>query len=77
MGNKYSLLIYQKAEQDMKNIFEYISLELSVPNAAINLIERFYDVFENVRYLPLSCHIKYCCKDKNLRKLCIESYIIF
>ena len=79
MENKYSLLIYPKAEQDMENIFEYISLEFSNPIAAINLIEKFYNSLEKVRYFPLSYSLtlSIAVKDKSLRKLCIENYIIF
>lgn len=73
--NKYSLFIYPKAEH-MDMIFGYISQELSTPDVAINLIEKFYSALEYVRFFPLSCPLtsNIALKDNALRKLCVELY---
>ncbi len=79
MKNKFALFIYPKAEKDMEIIFDYISKELSAPDAVINLINKFYISLENVRNFPSSCPItsNSALKDKNIRKLCVDNYIIF
>jgi toxin ParE1/3/4 len=79
MGNRYSLFIYPMAEEDMERIFEYISKDLYAPESAIKLINKFYTALENVRSFPFSfpLTLNIALRDKNIRKLCIESYIIF
>lgn len=79
MENRYSLFIYPKAEQDMERIFEYIAKDLYAPESALNLINKFYAALENIRYFPQSCPLtsNIALKEKNIRKLCVENYIIF
>jgi len=79
MGNRYSLFIYPKAEQDMESIFDYISQDLYAPESAIKIINKFYTALENVRCFPISCPLtsNIAVKDRNIRKLCVENYIIF
>ncbi len=63
----------------MKQIFDYIAVELCNPTAAIEQIDDFEKAFENVCVFPESCPYisnEYV-KDKSLRKLMINNYIAF
>ncbi|MBQ3220946.1 MAG: type II toxin-antitoxin system RelE/ParE family toxin [Clostridia bacterium] len=80
MGNKkYQLKIFPLARLDMEQIFDYIAVELCNPTAAIKQINDFEKALENVCLFPESCPCiknEYV-KDKSLRKLIINSYIVF
>ena len=79
MANKYNLQIFPLAQLDMEQIFEYISVELCNPTAAINQINDFEKAFENVCTFPESCpyiNNEYV-KDKSLRKLIVNNYVAF
>ena len=79
MSERYGLEIFPKAEQDMEDIFSYISHEQYVKEAARNLIEKFNNSLERVRIFPSSCPLarNESILDKSLRKLIVENYIIF
>ena len=79
MANKYNLQIFPLAQLDMEQIFEYISVELCNPTAAINQINDFEKAFDHICNFPESCPYitnEYV-KDKSLRKLIINNYIAF
>ena len=57
---EFSLL----AEKDLDEIFEYISLDLSAPKAALDLIDTIQSAVENVCIFPFSRPLL---KDKVLR----------
>ena len=80
MGNKkYQLKIFPLARLDMEQIFDYIAVELCNPTAAIKQINDFEKAFENVSLFPESCPCiknEYV-KDKSLRKVIINSFIVF
>ena len=79
MGIKCKLNISPLAQADMEKIFEYITVELCNPTAAIGQINDFERALNNVCAFPESC--PYICneyvKDKTLRKLVVNNYIIF
>ena len=78
-NNKYELKIFPLAQLDMKQIFDYIAVELCNPTAAIGQIDDFEKAFENVCVFPESCPYisnEYV-KDKSLRKLVVNNYIAF
>ena len=78
-NNKYELKIFPLAKQDMEQIFEYIAVELCNPTAAIGQINNFEKALENICFFPESCPYisnEYV-KDKTLRKLVVNNYIIF
>ena len=78
-NNKYQLKIFPLAQLDMKQIFDYIALELCNPTAAIGQINDFEKAFENVCAFPEICpyiNNEYV-KDKSLRKLIVNNYIAF
>ena len=79
MAKKYELHIFPLAQSDLEQIFDYISVELRNPSAAIAQIDDFEKAFENVCVFPNSC--PFVCneyvKDKTLRKLVVNNYIAF
>lgn len=63
----------------MEQIFEYISVNLCNPSAALDQINDFEKAFDNVCTFPDSCPLvnnEYV-KDKSLRKLIVNNYIAF
>lgn len=79
MERKFNLNIFPLAQNDMENIFKYIAVDLASPTAANNLIDDFENAFENIRLFPESCPFiqnEYV-KDKTLRKLVVNNYIVF
>ena len=79
MGNKLKLVIYPAAQEDMEQIFSYISEKLYNPTAAIKQIEDFENALDNVCLFPQSCPLtenEYV-KDRTLRKLVVNNYIVF
>lgn len=79
MENDYELSIYPSAQADMEQIFEYISVKLGNPSAALNQINDFEKAFENIRAFPQSCPFvnnEYV-NDRSLRKLIVNNYIAF
>jgi addiction module RelE/StbE family toxin len=79
MTLKFKVVIYPKAKQDMEIIFEYIKESLGSPQAAYNMVEKFYKAIEKASIFPLSCPLtnNEGVKDKTLRKLIVDDYIIF
>lgn len=78
-NKKYQLKIFPKAKLDMEQIFDYIAVELCNPTAAIGQINDFEKAFEKVCIFPEGfpfVNNEYV-KDKSLRKLIVNNYIIF
>lgn len=79
MENKFILKIFPSAQADMEQIFEFISIDLSNPSAALGQINDFEKAFDNICTFPHSCPLinnEYV-KDKSLRKLIVNNYIAF
>lgn len=51
----YKLKISPLAQQDLKQIFDYIAVDLYNPTAAIEQINDFEKAFENICLFPESC----------------------
>ena len=79
MENKKTLKFYPSAERDLEEIFQYISVKLCNPDAALNLINEFGKAFDNICYFPESCPLvnNDIIKDKTMRKLIVNNYIAF
>ncbi len=79
MENKYALIIFPKAAEDIENIFKYISVDLLNPIAASNLIDKFYSKLDNVRHFPKSMPkiSNRVVQNKNIRKLVVDNYVVF
>lgn len=79
MQSEYALNIYPQAVKDMEGIFEYIAVTLCNPTAAAKQIRDFERALNLVRTQPESfpyIRNEYV-KDKALRKLIVNNYIVF
>ena len=79
MADKYSLFIYPHAAKDLESIFDYIYNELHNPTAAYKQIDDFEKALETLCLMPLSCPLvnnEYT-KERDLRKLIVNNYIVF
>nr|DAI09309.1 MAG TPA: Plasmid stabilization system protein [Caudoviricetes sp.] len=75
----YALKFYPKAKQDLVDIYDYISRELGNPDAAQKLLDAFEKGLVQAREIPFSCPkiVNVPVKNKEIRKLIVENYIIF
>ena len=79
MENSYRILIGKYAQKDLIDIYNYISKVLSNNAAAVQLLNKINDKFESIKLFPKSAPLisnEYV-KNKNIRKLLIDSYIAF
>ena len=79
MPNKYVLKVYPQAARDMESIFEYIAITLCNPTAAAKQVRDFEKALNIVCSQPESCALiqnEYV-KDRTLRKLIVNNYIVF
>lgn len=79
MASKFALNIYPQAVRDMESIFEYIAVTLCNPSAAAKQVQDFESALNTVCSQPESCPLiqnEYV-KDKTLRKLIVNNYIVF
>ena len=80
MGNRpYHYQFTPLAEQDLDEIFDYISFELSSPQAAEKLIDKMQAAVEQVCEFPFSCPLlgDGMLRDKGYRLLVIDNYNLF
>ena len=79
MENKYKLIIFPSAQNDMERIFKYISKNLHNPSAANKQTNDFEQALDNVCIFPNSfpyVNNEYV-KDKSIHKLIVNNYIVF
>ncbi len=76
--SKYEVIVEAAAEEDLYNIFDYISNSLFETETAKNLIEAISGAFESLEQFPLRTPIilreRY--KDINLRRLIVKNYSV-
>ena len=79
MENNYSLVIYPTAAKDIENICHYLSIELSNPTAAKNLLDELYSSFERVLLFPKMYPVidNEFISEKSIRKIVVKNYIVF
>ena len=67
------------AEQDLSDIFDYISLELFSPQAAEDLIDNIQEAIENVCDFPFSRPLlrNKALRDKGYRLIVVRNFNIF
>ena len=75
----YSYEFSPLAEYDLNEIFEYIALELSSPQAAGELIENIQAAVERVCEFPFSCPLltNSVLRGKGYRLLVVENFNLF
>ena len=79
MECKYSYRFTEKAEQDFDEILRYISVDLANPAAAQKLGRKMFEQIDMVRAFPESGAPvdNEFLADKTVRKLLVNSYIIY
>ena len=76
---QYNYVFSPLAEQDLNDIFDYISLELDSPQAAEQLINSIQDTVEKMCYFPLSRPLltNKILKKKGYRLIVVKNFNIF
>lgn len=79
MDNKYSLIFYPAASEDIENIIKYISVDLSNPVAASKLLEDFDESFKTLLAFPKIYPLidNQFVKDKMVRRMLVRNYAVF
>ena len=76
---KYDIVVTNPAQDDLEEILNYISVDLSAPKSAIEMLNKIKSIFENLSINPLMyplCNIDNL-KEKNYRKAVINNYLMF
>ncbi len=78
-GNSYILKFTPKANEDLEQIYAYISGKLFSEIAADNLLERIENSLMRLRNFPYSCSfvLDEPLKNRGYRKLIVDNYIAF
>lgn len=76
---EYRLNFTTKAEEDLVEIYDYISNNLFASEAAGNLMDKFENKIMRLRAFTYSCSLVLdeTLKQRGYRKLIIENYIVF
>lgn len=74
---KYELTIFPSAEQDLKNIINYLN-ELS-PQVAIKIYDEIVDGIASLEQMPMRCSLakNTVLRAKKYRLLIVQNYVIF
>jgi toxin ParE1/3/4 len=74
----YKVQYSAEARQDLRDIFNYIALELLVPDTAKNLIRRIMDAVKSLEEMPMrySLHRDEPWRSLGLRFVPVNNYII-
>ncbi|KJS86258.1 MAG: translation repressor RelE [Peptococcaceae bacterium BICA1-8] len=78
-SNSFSLKFTPKAEEDLDEIYSYISTKLLAEDAANNLMDKIENSIMGLKEFPFSCShvLDEPLKNRGYRKLIIENYIAF
>jgi toxin ParE1/3/4 len=57
MNERYTVKVTDYAEQSMREIAQYIAIELLAPEAAINLLKTFRTEINKLEFLPQRVHL--------------------
>lgn len=78
MDIKYEIIITERAKEELKDIYNYISNSLMAENAANNLMQEFENNILRLEDMPESCSIIEYYKNKKYvyRKLLIKNYVV-
>ncbi len=75
----FQIQISDQANKDLRNIFEYIALDLQAPESASGLLERLEEAIYGLDQMPerFRSYEKEPWKSRNLRIRPVENYCIF
>ena len=76
--NQYSVRTTDKALDDMESIYNYIALDLLVPDTAMEQYNRIADAIESLAYTPKRCRLfdSQPERDMGMRQMLIDNYSI-
>lgn len=76
--NQYSVKITGKALDDMERIYDYIALELQVPEIAMGQYNRIADAIESLAHTPKRCRLfdSQPERDMGMRQRLIDNYTV-
>ena len=76
--NQYNVKITGKALEDMERIYNYIALDLLVPDTAMGQYNRIADAIESLSYTPKRCRLFDSQPERNMgmRQRLIDNYSI-
>jgi toxin ParE1/3/4 len=76
---EYSLKFTSKAEEDLDEIYAYITDTLFAPESGDNLIDKFENKIMRLKAFPHSCSfvLDETLKKRGYRKLIVDNYIAF
>ncbi|MBP5789185.1 MAG: type II toxin-antitoxin system RelE/ParE family toxin [Neisseriaceae bacterium] len=76
---EYSVVITDKAQQDLREIFEYIAFDLFSPNTAHKQLNRIEKAIQELNFFPYK-YKKYeeeLWSSRNLHILTVDNYSVF
>ncbi len=78
-NSKYKLKFTPKAEEDLDEIYNYITTKLFAETAAESLMDKIENAFMRLEKYPFSCSFVFDkpLKSRGYRKLIIDNYIAF
>ena len=76
--NQYSVKITDKALDDMEGIYNYIALDLQVPDTTMGQYNRIADAIERLAYTPKRCRLfdSQPEREMGMRQRLIDNYSI-
>ncbi len=78
MEDKFSYFFAEKAEKDLDNILNYISIELSNKTAAIKFRDKLFEKIDVVRAFPLSgFKIDNAFIEQDVYRFLVDNYTIY
>ena len=79
LNSNYKLKFTPKAEEDLDEIYGYISTKLFAETAAESLMDKIENAFMRLEVYPFSCSFVFDepLKSRGYRKLIIDNYITF
>jgi len=78
-NSNYGLKFTPIAEEDLDEIYGYISTKLFAEMAAVNLMDKIENAIKRLARFPFSCSLvsdKHL-KDRGYRRLIVDNYIVF
>ena len=76
---KYKVIVSELAERDLRDIAQYIAVQLASPLTALEIIDKFEEAFSSLEQMPGRCPPINDARlsSQGYRKLILDNYIIF
>ena len=75
----YQICITDRAEKDLRNIFEYVAFELQEMQVAVGLLARLEEEINSLSYMPERYRLydREPWRSRNLHIMPVENYLVF